>query len=52
MRKNRNNQYESKKLENMRRHEKASRSVPLTSLTPEQVALKIKAMLAGKDGAA
>ena len=43
MRKTRNKQYNSKKLENMRRQGKVSRSVPLTALTPQQMAIRVKA---------
>ena len=45
--KKRNKKYNPQKLETLRNQSKASRSVPLTALTPSQVALKIKAMLAG-----
>ena len=43
MRKTRNKQYNPRKLETMRNQGKVSRSVPLTALTPQQVALKIRA---------
>lgn len=43
MRKQRNKKYNPRKLENMRTQGKVSRSVPLTALTPAQVALKIRA---------
>ena len=43
MSKQRNKQYNPRKLENMRNQGKVSRSVPLTALTPAQVALKIRA---------
>nr|WP_313379326.1 hypothetical protein [Moraxella sp.] len=41
--KNRNKKYNPQKLQAMRNQGKASRSVPLTALTPQQVALKIRA---------
>ena len=41
--KKRNKKYNPQKLETLRNQSKASRSVPLTALTPSQVALKIKA---------
>jgi len=41
--KNRNKKYNPQKLETLRNQGKVSRSVPLTALTPEQVALKIRA---------
>ena len=43
MRKTRNKQYNPQKLQTMRNQGKVSRSVPLTALTPGQVALKIRA---------
>ena len=43
MSKNRNKKYNPQKLQAMRNQGKANRSVPLTALTPSQVALKIRA---------
>ena len=43
MSKNRNKKYNPQKLQTMRNQGKVSRSVPLTALTPQQVALKIRA---------
>ena len=42
--KNRNKKYNPQKLETMRNQGKVSRSVPLMALTPEQVALKVRAI--------
>ena len=41
--KKRNKKYNPQKLQTMRNQGKVSRSVPLTALTPQQVALKIRA---------
>ena len=43
MSKQRNKKYNPQKLQAMRNQGKVSRSVPLTALTPQQVALKIRA---------
>ena len=43
MSKQRNKKYNPQKLETLRNQGKVSRSVPLTALTPSQVALKIRA---------
>ena len=43
MSKQRNKKYNPQKLQTMRNQGKASRNVPLTALTPAQVALKIRA---------
>ena len=43
MSKQRNKKYNPQRLETLRNQGKVSRSVPLTALTPDQVALKIKA---------
>ena len=43
MSKNRNKKYNPRKLENMRTQGKVSRNAPSMTLTPEQVALKIRA---------
>ena len=44
MSKNRNKKYNPRKLENMRTQGKVSRNAPLMTLTPEQVALKVRAI--------
>jgi len=44
MSKQRNKKYNPRKLENMRTQGKVSRNAPLMTLTPEQVALKVRAI--------